>query len=127
MAITLSTAARNAAVDAISALVDAGAGTNGQMRIKTAGAVVLATIDLQATAFSAAVGGTATALGLPLQDPSAAAGGVAATFDIVDKDGTVVYSGTVSIAGGGGDAFIDDINISASDVVNLTALSLTVP
>ena len=127
MAITLSTDARNAAADAIAGLVDAGAGPNGQMLIKTAGAVVVATIDLQATAFAAAVGGSAVALGVPLQDPSAAATGVASTFDIVDKDGTVIFSGTVTISGGGGDAIIDDVNIAAGNVVQLDALSITVP
>ncbi len=62
MAVTHSTAARNAATDAVTALI----GANGRLAFRLSGTVgspgtVVATLSLSATAFPAAVSGTATA------------------------------------------------------------------
>lgn len=127
MAITLTTAARNAVNDALTALVNAGVGANGQMLIKTAGgALLLVTINLPNPAFGAAALGVSTLNGVPLTG-IAVAGGVAAVMQVVDTDGTVVYTGTVGIAGSGADAIIDSVNIALNDVVQLNSHTITAP
>ena len=60
MAITLSTAARNAAANAVVDLVDAGSGA-GKLVIMTAGDVEVATLTFSDPAFGNAASGTATA------------------------------------------------------------------
>ena len=63
---TLSTAARNAAVDAVTALVDGGAGA-GKLKIKDS-TTLLAEITLEDPAFGAAASGTGTAASFPKSD-----------------------------------------------------------
>lgn len=125
MALTLSTAAKNAAADAVVDLIDVGAGT-ATMVIKDSGGTALCTINLADPAFGAASSGTATLLGVPLSG-TAGATGTASTFDVEDQDGTVVYSGTVGIAGSGADAIIDNASITSGDTVQLDSHTITMP
>lgn len=123
MAVTLGTTARNSSVDARTALVN-----GGTIKIKSAGATVLATISLAATAFSVSSSGSATAKGAdgttaistsnPLTDSSADASGTAATYDACTSGGTVVWSGTVSTSGA--DIILDNLSIVAGQEVRLT-------
>jgi len=126
MAITLTTAAKNTVNDALTALVDAGAGTEGKMVIKDGGAVTLVEILFANPAFGASAAGISTLNGTPLTG-IATATGTAATFEVTDTDGTVVYSGTVGIAGSGADAIIDSTSISTSDTVQLNSHTITAP
>ena len=127
MAIQLSNAAKDVVNDALVDLIDVGAGANGVMRITTAGAAVtLADIDLDATAFGASSSGVAT-LANPPKVAVAAATGTAAEFYVLDKDGTTVYQGTVTEAGGGGDAIIDSVNVQLNDNVQLNSHTITAP
>jgi hypothetical protein len=128
MTIVLVTTARDAANNAITARVNLGSGfTGGRMLIKTAGgAVLLATLQLANPAFGASSGGTSTASGVPIS-AIAVATGVAAVMQVADRDGTLVYSGTVGIAGSGADAIIDSVNITINDVVQLNSHTLTAP
>ena len=76
MALAHITSIRNGLADLVVDAIDVGAGSNGDLQIGTTGfAAILATIAFQATAFGAAVGGTATMNGAPLEDASAAGGG----------------------------------------------------
>jgi hypothetical protein len=90
----LSTAARNAACDAIVDLLDAGAAGNGYLEIRD-GTTVLVTIQMQDPAFSAAVAAVATAEGLPLSDTAGAAGD-ADNYIVYDDDDNQIWSGSVS-------------------------------
>jgi hypothetical protein len=127
MAITLSTAARNAACDAIVDLVDGGTGTATLVIGTTGMASELATFDLQDPAFGAAATGTATLAGTTITDASADNTGTAAEFQVQDQDGTVIFSGSVTATGGGGDVTIDNTSIVSGQTVNLTAFTFTVP
>jgi len=101
---TLSTDARNTACDAVTALLNAGAGANPQLIIRTAAQATLCTIDLDSTdAVGDAVAGVAT-VAAPDGEASwvgyqinPSADGVAADAVVVDKDATVVYTLTVGI------------------------------
>jgi hypothetical protein len=126
MAITLSTAAREAACDAIVDLVDDGeAEGTGALVIKD-GSTVLVTIALGATAFGNSSSGVATASGLPLSG-TAVADGDADSYDVVDSDGTVIWSGVASMSGGGGDLILNNTNIATDQTVTISSWTFTQP
>jgi hypothetical protein len=91
---TLSTAARNAACDAVVDLIDAGAAGNGYVEIRDS-TTVLCTVQLQDPAFGAADTGAASALGVPLSGTGSAAGD-ADNYILYDDDDNVIWSGPVS-------------------------------
>lgn len=110
---TLSTAARNAACDAVTALVNAGA-TAGKLKYR-AGVTLLCTFTLNDPAFGAAVAGVATAGGFPKQT-TAVADGTADTYEITDSDDNVIITGTLA-----------NIPIANAQVVRATSLTHTQP
>jgi hypothetical protein len=112
---TLSTAARNAACNATTALVDAGAGA-GKIRMKSAGGTVIAEVTFGDPAFGAASTGVATANGLPLTgagNASAGTGTAVSTYDITDSANTVCWSGPAS-----------ELGLSNSNVANGQAITV---
>lgn len=121
MALTHVVGVRNILADAIDTLVNAGAGSFGDIIIK-AGGVTLVTIDFLATAFGVAAGGTITLAGTPL-NANAAAGGTADGFEIRDKDNNEIFSGTVTGTSGGGDIELDSTSISNGQNVELTSFT----
>ena len=124
MAVTLTTAARNAACDAIVDLVDGGSSdANGDLVIMTSGDVEVATLALTNPAFGASSSGTATAA--TISDDSSATGGTAALFKMQNRDNTEVFRGTVATSGG--DLNLSSLTIAASDTVSVSSFTLTVP
>lgn len=134
MAIRLSTAARNAAADAVVDLIDAGAGA-GTMKIYTGAqpangdtegsGTLLATVTWADPAFGAASSGVATAT-----DPAAvtgAAAGTAASFVVEDSTGANIFNGTVTATGGGGDLQLSTTTISVGVTVDVTGFTYTQP
>lgn len=112
MAVTHSTAARNAATDAVTALI----GASGRLRFRTAGTVSapgtsVANLALSATAFGAAATGTATANAI--SDDTNAAGNATAvsTATLETSGGTVVIHCAVAASG-------SDINMSGGLTIN---------
>jgi hypothetical protein len=131
MAIQLSTAARNARLDAIETTI----GTLAILRIRTGAApancgtadsgTVLAEATLPSDWMNAASGGTKTLLGT-WSDASANATGTAAHFRIYDSAGTTCHlQGTVTITAGGGDMTLDNTSIATGQVVTITSFTLT--
>ena len=120
---TLSTAARNAACDAVVDLVDAGSGA-GKVRIR-ASSTLLAEITLADPAFGAASTGVATGASFPRSDSSADASGTADNYQILDSDNNVIISGTVGE--GSGDISLDNTDIAAGQTVTLSSLTHTQP
>lgn len=129
MTLQLSPAARNAALDAIETAV----GTAPTLEIRTGAqpattatadsGTVLATMALPSDWMAAASGGTKGISGT-WQDPSADATGTAGHFRI--KAGVTTHiQGTITVTGGGGDMQLDTINLTAADVVSITAFTLT--
>ena len=134
MTIQLSTAVRNAMLDAI----ETATGTSAILKIRTGAqpancaaadsGTVLATVNLAADWAAAASGGTKAWSGLPVSDLSADATGTAAHFRLYASDGTTCHEqGTVTITGGGGDMTVDSTSFTAAQVFNITAFTWTAP
>ena len=126
MAVIYSTAAKNARLNAVAGVIDAGSGP-GVIQIGTAGmAVLLATITLNDPCAASASGGVLTFSGFPKSDTSADATGVAAAARIRDSNGNDVVTGlTVGQAGSGADLILDTTNIDAGEIVTLNSATIT--
>lgn len=131
MTIKLSTAVRNARLDAIETAI----GASAVLKIRSGSApanisdadsgTVLATLNLPSDWMAAASGG-AKALAGTWQDTSADAGGTAGHFRIYASDGTTQHiQGTVTATGGGGDLTLDNIVLAAGQTVSITSFTLT--
>ena len=134
MAIHLSTAAQNAAADAVVDLIDGGAGA-GTLKIysgtqaananTTPAGTLLATIAWADPAFGSASAGVATAT-----DPvavNASATGTAGCFLVEDSTGANVFDGTVTATGGGGDLTLSSVSLVSGSPVDITAFTYTQP
>lgn len=124
----IATSVRNAQADAAVDLIDGGStDAAGDLQILTSiGGSVLATFTLQNPAFGSAASGVATMSGLPLST-TATGTGTAAAYAVRDRDNNVLWNGTVTATGGGGDIEISSTSINTSDTVNLTAFTHTAP
>ena len=129
MAVTLTTAARNAACNAIVDLIDAGAGAGNLILYLANGTTEVATLALNDPAFGSASTGVATLDVDPaVTDASATGSETAATVAIFkDSDATEVLRCSVSATGGGGDIVLTNNVIAATETVTITALTVTVP
>lgn len=123
MAITLATAARNAAADAVCALCN-----GGTLEFQTSGGVAVATCSFAATAFGAATAGVATAAAIG--SDTNAAGGTIAKFVAKDSGGAQVFSGSVTAAGSGGDFTVPStgsLMLGAGDTFSVSSFTYTQP
>jgi len=122
MAITHSEAAKKASTDAITALVNAGDAA-GYFTICD-GASVLATITFSDPAFGAAdADGVATADTTPALSAAAGAAGDADNFKVYDSDDTLIFSGTITATGGGGDMTLDNVSIASGQTVTISSFT----
>lgn len=119
----LETALRNVLADAIDAEVNTGAGI-ATFVFETVGDVEVATIDLQNPAFGAAAAGVITLAGVPLSDLSAT-GGTTVQASVFSRTPTKQFELTVGTSGT--EIIISSTVIGATDQVDLTALTITVP
>ena len=129
MAVQLSTAVRNAMLDAIETTI----GVSAVLKIRTGAApanvatadsgTVLATLNLPSDWMAAASGGT-KALSGSWTDASADATGTAAHFRIYASDGTTQhYQGTVATSGA--DLNVDSTSFTAGQSFTITSFTLT--
>lgn len=124
MAITIPTASRNAACDAVVDLSDAGTGA-AHLKIYTTGlATLLADLTMSDPAFGAAATGVATASAIS-DDTSADNTGTAAEFKIEDSDANEILRGSVGTSGQ--DINLNTVSITAGDTVSITSLTVTMP
>lgn len=131
MAISIGTSARNAAVDAVVDLLDAGGA--GSIEIRTgakpaapgdaATGTLLATLTLPATAFGSSVGGTANLNAVAAVN--AAASGDAGYFRAKSGAGTAIFDGTVGTAGA--DLNLNSVTITAGGQVSITSGTFSQP
>lgn len=126
MAVIYSTAAKNARLDAVASVIDAGSGAGVLQIGTTAMGTVLAEITLADPCASAASGGVLTFSGFPRSDTSANNTGTAAAARIRDSNGNDVITGlTVGTAGSGADIILDTTSIDAGETVTLNSATLT--
>ncbi len=125
MAVTHSTAARNAATDAVTALI----GASGKLKFRLTGTVgspgtAVATLNLSATAFGASSSGTATANAITSDTAATGNASPVATATLETSGGTVVIHCAVA-------ASASDINmtngltVAALDTVSCSSLTYT--
>jgi len=122
MAVTLTTAARNAACNAVVDLIDAGAGA-GTLIFQTSGDVEVATCTFSDPAFGAAATGVATASAIT--DDSSATGGTTTKARFKDSDANEVLA--CSVGTSGSDINMTSVIIAATEVVSVTSLTVTQP
>lgn len=129
---SITTAARNAAADAVVDLVDVGGAGSLRIYDGTAPAdanaalssnTLLANLAMSATAFGSAAAGVATAAAIT-QDSSADATGTATFFRILAGNGTtVVMQGSVGTASA--DLILNSVAISSGAAVSVSSLTYT--
>ena len=123
MSITLSTSARDDAVNALADMVDVGGA--GTIEFYTASfATLLAELSFSNPAFGAGTSGTATANAITT-DTSANDSGTLSVFQIINGEGSPVLSGDVSASGG--DINFDSTAVIIGDTIRVDSLTLTVP
>jgi hypothetical protein len=131
MGLRLSPGARNAALDAITALLNAGGA--GTLDIRTgaqptdpataATGTLLATLTLSATAFAAA-SSQSSALNA-VTSATAAATGTAGWFRLKNNAGTGIIDGTVGTSGA--ELNLSSTSIVSGGTVSITSGSITLP
>lgn len=131
MATTISTGARNAAVDAITALLNGGTveirtGSQPAGPGSAATGTLLGSLALSATAFGAASSGSATANTIT-SDTSADNSGTAGWFRAKASGGSGVIDGSITATGGGGDLTLDNVSVVAGGTIAVTSWSVTMP
>jgi hypothetical protein len=126
MAVTHSTAARNAATDAVTALI----GTSGNLVFRISPSTVaspgtaVATLPLSATAFGAASGGTATANAITSDTNATGNASPVAFATLQTSGGTVVIQ--CSVAASGSDInMTNGLTVAAGDTVSCSSLTYT--
>lgn len=133
MAFRISTAGRNALVDALTALINAGT-PPGLLRVRTGAqptnvgdaeaGTLLGTCTFSNTSFGAGSTGTATANTIT-SDTSADASGTAGHFRILNAAATAIADGTCGQ--GTGDLSFDNSVIVSGGIIAITSFTITVP
>jgi len=124
MAITISNAARTAAVTALTNLLDASS-VAGYITVTASNDDVLTTHALSDPAVASITNGVATLD--TIADDTDAAGGTAAKVKFYDGDAVLVMSGTATATGGGGDLELNSLTIPAAVTVSITSGTITMP
>lgn len=121
MAVTYTTAVKNARLDAVTASI----GATGVLEIGTAGmGTVLATIALGNPAAAAASGGVLTLAGFPRSDTSADNTGIAAAARIrTSSGGTDIITG-LTVGTTGADIVLDSVNITQGQQIIINSASI---
>lgn len=141
MTIEISTAARNAAADAVVGLINGGSGA-GVLRIYSGSrpaspgtspsGTKLAEITLSDPAFASASNGSAAVDTTPALTTTALASGTAGWFRFCDSTeaagtGLGVVDGDITGSGGGGDITLNTTSIVSGADVTITSFSYTQP
>ena len=125
MSVTHTTSARNAATDAVTALI----GASGKLKFRLAGTVgspgtAVATLSLSATAFAASSSGTATANSITSDTNATGNASPVATASLETSGGTLVIH--CAVAASGSDInMTNGLTVNAGDTVSCSSLTYT--
>ena len=123
MAVTYTTAVKNARMTAVRDQIDGGSGA-GVLQIGTTGmASILAEITLDDPSGTIS-GGVLSLSGFPKSDTSANNTGTAAAARIRDSSGTDVITG-LTVGTSGTDIILDSVSITAGQTVTINSASIT--
>ena len=126
MAVTLTTAARNAACNAIVDLVDAGAGAGTLVFYAADTTTEVATLTFSDPAFgNAGASNAGEAIASAITSDTSATGGTTTVAKFLDSSATEVLRCTVGTSGA--DINLSNNVVAASETVAITALTVTVP
>ena len=118
--------ARNTACNAIVALVNTGSTLSaGQLRIYTSDSTLISYLPFSNPAFLTAVDGTSVSS--PISDATALIDATASTFSVINRDSTVVWTGTVTGLTGHGDLKLNAISIPKDTTVSISQATYIVP
>lgn len=126
MAISFPTATKNARADAICDAVDTGTtNTYGQLWLKNSGGDTLVKLNFSNPAFGGASNGVC--ISGNIQDGLAILAGSAVSFDVVNRDETVIFSGTVGAVGSGADLESDtsSVTMAIGEQIEVSSLVYT--
>ena len=123
MAVTYSTAAKTARMEAVIAQIDAGAGA-GKLKIRNSSNTILATITLADPSGTASSGVLTFDFDPDVSDTSADATGTADNAIITDSNDVTVISG-LTVGTSGTDIVLDSTSITAGQTVTLTTGTIT--
>lgn len=124
MAVTYTTAVKNARMDAVAAQIDGGSGA-GVLQIGTTSmASVLAEFTLNDPCAAAASGGVLTLSGFPKSDTSANNTGTAAAARIRDSNGVDIITG-LTVGTSASDINLDSTSITSGQTVTINSATIT--
>lgn len=123
MAITYSTAAKNARLTAVRDLIDAGTGP-GLLEIGTSGMATVLAQFILADPCGTVSGGVLSFSGFPNSDASANATGTAAAARIRDSNSVDIITG-LTVGTGSADIVLDSVSITSGQTVTLNSAAIT--
>lgn len=129
MAITHSTAVRNAVANTVVDSIDTGGGL-GSLNFRTApeAGTAIASLPFQNPAFGTAGAVTAgLATAEPITDDPTAQAGTVTAFDVKNSSGDTIFQGSVSVTGGTGDIKLSSVLIGQNDTISVSLLTYTAP
>lgn len=119
---TLETAVRNLACDAVVDSIDAGAGA-GYIQMETSGDVEIATLPMSDPAFGASSSGTATASAIT--SDTTATGGTIAQASVYDSNNAKKFE--LDAGTSGTYVIVSSTSVSANDTVAMSSFTVTCP
>lgn len=122
MAVTHLEALRNTRANATDDHVNTGAGT-AKLRLR-GGTTTIVDFDLPNPAFGAAASGTIAMNGLPINATAVAAGTVD-NAQVINRNGDVSFSMSVTGIGGGGDLEVSNVSIASAQECTLESFTYT--
>jgi len=127
MAVTLTTAARNAACDAIVDLIDGGAGdATGDIKFSTSAPATLATCNMTNPAFGSAATGVATAAAISQGTVSGSSNPSTIALALFNnRANTEIFRCAVGTSGS--DINLSSVSVNNGDTIDVTSLTFTVP
>lgn len=129
MAVTLTTAARNAACAAIVALVDASTGVAaGSINFSTSAPATLCNCPMSNPAFGAPVTGVSTASAITTGTVSGSSNpSTVALALFVNRAGTEVFRCACAVATSPSDINLSNVAVNNDDTISISSLTYTVP